>query len=162
MGRKLRKVAWLLVLSMMPISSLQAHTEIRFSGVVTVPLPCVISGKQAIETHFGDALVTTQVNGDNYLKTVSYDLICRNNSSNSLRMKIQGNAADFNPQALQTNMHDLGIELRADGQPLLLNAWFNFTYPELPKLQAVPIKRLGSTLPTGSFLATATMLVDYQ
>ncbi|MBI3310209.1 MAG: fimbrial protein, partial [Serratia liquefaciens] len=40
--------------------------------------------------------------------------------------------------------------------------WFNFTYPNLPVLRAVPVKTPGSTLTPGGFSAAATLQVDYQ
>lgn len=160
--RELRGAILLLVLSVIPVSSPQADTDIHFSGTVTAPIPCVINGKQVIETHFGDDLITTHIDGYNYLKTLSYTLECRGNSKNTFRMKVLGGVTEFNQYALQTNLRDLGVELRANGVPLAINTWFGFTYPDIPLLQAVPVKRIGQNLPAGMFSANAMMLVDYQ
>lgn len=158
----MRGRVWLgLGLSIITMSS-WADTALNFSGVVTAPMPCTINGKQKIETNFGADLVTTYIDGVHYLKTLSYTLECRNNSSNALKIKVQGDPADFNPQALQTNIADLGIELRINGQPLTINAWANFNYLAKPLLQAVPVRRANSNLPAGTFSVNAIMLVDYQ
>lgn len=151
----------MLVLFVMSIST-RADTDIYFSGVVTAPMPCTINSKQKIETNFGNDMITTQVDGIRYSKTVNYNLICNNQSSNALRMKVQGNATDFNQSALQTNINDLGIELRAGDKPLAINSWFNFNYFDQPVLHAVPVKRANSNLPVGTFSVNATLLVDYQ
>ncbi|WP_434461836.1 fimbrial protein [Serratia plymuthica] len=161
-NRELRGTILLLVMSVMSVSAPRADTDIYFSGTVTAPIPCVINGKQVIETHFGDDLITTRIDGNNYQKTLSYTLECRGISKNALRMKVQGDVTDFNQYALQTNLRDLGVELRAEGQPLGINTWLSFTYPDTPSLQAVPVKRIGQNLPAGMFSAHATMLVDYQ
>ncbi len=161
MGRELGAIL-LLALTVIPGSGPRADTDILFSGTVTAPMPCVINDKQAIATHFGDDMITTRVDGSNYMKTLSYTLVCNDSSRNALRMKVLGDATGFNQHALQTNLDDLGVELRADGQPLVINSWFNFTYSAKPTLQAVPVKRVGQNLPVGMFSANAMMLVDYQ
>lgn len=161
---KLRKTAWLCsALSAIPAGAPMADTAISFSGTVTAPMPCSINGKRAIVIHFGEDLITTRVDGSNYLKSLDYTLECHSNSPNALRMQLQGNVSDFNTHAFQTTtMPDLAVELRINGRPATLNAWFNFTYPDMPLLQAVPVKRPGAKLAGGLFTAAATMLVDYQ
>ena len=151
----------LLTLFAFPTSAL-ADTKVEFSGTVVAPMPCTINDKQSISTNFGDDLITSRVDGNNYIKTVDYKLECRNHSSNALKMKILGTSTVFNTAALQTNMSNLGIELRANDRPMTINTWYNFTYPAKPSLQAVPVKRSGSTLAGGSFSVNATMLLEYQ
>ncbi|MBH1891287.1 fimbrial protein [Serratia marcescens] len=164
MGRRKRvklAVLGMLALSVISINA-RADTDIYFSGTVTAPMPCTINGKQKIETNFGSDMITTQVDGSRYLKTVNYNLVCNDQSSNALRLKVQGNAAGFNQNALQTDISDLGIELRVGDKPLAINTWFNFNYSNKPVLQAVPVKRAYSNLPAGTFSVNATLLVDYQ
>lgn len=140
----------------------RASTTINISGTIMAPLSCEINGNQAIMVDFGNDLVTTRVDGSSYMKTVDYSLTCKNNTSNAIKMKIEGTATAFNNSALQTTQADLGIALRANGQPLPINSWLNFTYPNKPLLQAVPVKRAGGTLSTGDFSTVATLMVDYQ
>ncbi|EPK0251105.1 fimbrial protein [Serratia marcescens] len=131
-------------------------------GVTVVDKPsCVINGNRTIEVDFGEIL-TVSVNGSNYMKNVDYTLECSNIRSNAMQMKIQGNTATFDPSALQTNVSDFGVALRTNGQPLNINSWLKFTYPDKPLLQAVPVKLAGKKLPGGAFTAGATLLVAYQ
>lgn len=139
-----------------------AATTINITGTVIAPLSCVINDNQTITVDFGNDLVTTRVDGSNYMKTVDYTLVCKNNTSNAIKMKIEGSATSFNNSALQTEQADLGIELHAGGQPLPINSWLNFTYPNKPLLEAVPVKRTGGALEAGAFSAAATLMVDYQ
>ncbi|VEA61597.1 putative minor fimbrial subunit StfF [Serratia plymuthica] len=139
-----------------------AVTIINISGAIMAPLPCVINDNQIIEVNFGNDLVTIRVDGINYIKNLDYTLTCKNNTSNAIKIKFQGNATAFNNSALQTEQADLGIELRANGQLMPINNWLNFTYPNKPLLQAVPVKRGGGVLKAGYFSAGATLMVDYQ
>ncbi|MEB6541869.1 fimbrial protein [Serratia plymuthica] len=139
-----------------------ATTTINITGTVIAPLSCVINDHKTIAVDFGNDLVTTRVDGSNYMKAVNYTLVCKNNTSNAIKMKIEGSATSFNQSALQTDQADLGIELRADGQRFPINSWLNFTYPNKPLLQAVPVKRAGGALKVGAFSVAATLMVDYQ
>lgn len=138
-----------------------AVTTINISGTVIAPLSCVINDNQLIEVNFGSDLVTTRVDGNRYIKTLDYTLTCKNNP-NAIKMKFQGVATSFNKSALQTGQADLGIALIANGQPMPINSWLNFNYPNKPLLQAVPVKRSGGELKAGDFSAGATLMVAYQ
>jgi type 1 fimbria pilin len=105
--------------------------------------------------------VTTKVDGSNYIRQVDYTLECRNNSNNAMKMKIVGTAASFNGSAIQSSKANLAIALRANGNPLTVGSWLNFSYPNKPLLQAVPVKGNGA-LTSGAFSAAATLMVDYQ
>ncbi|WP_368734406.1 fimbrial protein, partial [Enterobacter cloacae] len=82
---------------------------------------------------------TTDVDGQNHLTTVDYTLECESGSSNAMKMAIMGSPTAFDGSALQTNITDFGIALKANGMPLTINNWLNFTYPDKPVLQAVPV-----------------------
>lgn len=139
-----------------------ASSTVTIKVTVVAPPPCIINGDQVIDVDFGSDVVTRRVDGVNYLKAVDYSLECKNDTRNAMKMKIQGNATAFDSSALQTNMADLGIALKANGSALTVNDWVNFTYPDKPVLQAVPVKRAGSTLNGGGFSAGATLMVAYQ
>jgi len=139
-----------------------ANTTVTVKVTVVAPPPCIINDDQTIDVDFGNELLTTKIDGDNYIKTVDYTLECKDSTRNAMKLKIQGNATTFDASALQTNMADLGVALKANGTVLTVNDWVNFTYPDKPMLQAVPVKRAGSTLSGGDFAAAATMMVDYQ
>ncbi|HIE1345155.1 TPA: fimbrial protein [Serratia marcescens] len=139
-----------------------AVTTVAVKVTVVAAPPCIINGDQIIDVDFGNELLTTKIDGNNYIKTVDYSLECKDNTSNAMKLKVQGNATTFDVSALQTNMADLGVALKANGAALTINGWVNFTYPDKPVLQAVPVKRAGSTLSGGDFSAGATLMVDYQ
>ncbi|CAI2526430.1 fimbrial protein [Serratia ficaria] len=138
-----------------------AETLVNVSVTVLELPSCVINGNRTIEVDFGDIL-TVSVDGSNYMKNVDYTLECSSIKSNAMRMMLRGNSTVFDASALQTNVSDFGVALRADGQPLRVNSWLKFTYPDKPLLQAVPVKRAGKKLPGGAFTAGATLLVAYQ
>ena len=130
---------------------------------VTKSLDCVINNNQAIEVDFGNDVITTKVDGKNYMQPVKYTLRCGGDTVNTLKLQIQGEPAWFNPALLATvQQSDLGIEIWADGISLPANSWLNFTYPNVPLLSAVPVKRSGSTLSAGKFSAAATMKIEVQ
>ncbi|MGQ6230877.1 fimbrial protein [Serratia sp. IR-2025] len=128
---------------------------------VVKPPPCTINGDRTIDVNFGN-VNTVDVDGKNYLTTVNYTLECGSGSSNAMKMAIMGAPTTFDRSALQTNITDFGIALKANGTPLTINNELSFTYPNKPVLQAVPVKRNGATLKGGGFSAGATMMVNYQ
>lgn len=136
-------------------------TTVVVTVTVVAPPSCEINGKQPIEVNF-DEIATNKVNGDNYKQDVVYDIKCSNTSSNSMSIRIQGTNAGFGTHVLDTNKTNLGIALLNNGQPMPLNSNIQFTYPNLPKLQVVPVKSPGTTLQGGAFSAGATMTVTYQ
>ncbi|CFQ54536.1 fimbrial protein [Yersinia aleksiciae] len=124
--------------------------------------PCVINSNSTINVDFGDDLLTSRIDGVNYMKPISYNLDCTTAASNTLKMSIKGDGAALDASYLQTSNNGLGIKLMRSGQALPLNSTFNFTYPTIPVLQAVPIKQTSAALATGLFTASATMVVEYQ
>jgi type 1 fimbria pilin len=124
--------------------------------------PCVINSNSTINVNFGNDLLTSHIDGVQYMRPVAYTLNCIAAASNSLKMSIKGDGAVPDTSVLQTSNLGLGIKLMRDGQPLALNTAFNFTYPNVPVLQAVPVKQTSTALSTGYFSATATMVVEYQ
>ncbi len=153
-------VALCVAMTSAPLMALAATTVTVKVTVVAAP-PCTINGDRVIEVDFGDVIVP-RVDGRQYLKMVDYSLECKGQLSNAMKLAVQGNPTAFDNTALQTNVADFGIALRANGQPLAINSWMNFTYPSKPTLQAVPVKRAGADLPGGEFSAAATLMVLYQ
>ncbi|WP_368925987.1 fimbrial protein [Serratia marcescens] len=152
----------LLLLLIVSSKSGQAATSLNMTGTIIAPLACVINGEKAIDVNFGDEVLTTRVDGINYKKKIEYTLVCKNNVSNAIRMKVMGSPTSFTSSALETDKENLGVQLQADDKPLAINSWLNFIYPNNPKLQAVPVKKPGGELSGGTFVAIATLLVDYQ
>ena len=142
--------------------ALNKSATVNVSVTIFAAPPCVINSNSTITVNFGDDLLTTGINGTNYMQPVNYTLNCTAAASNSLKMSIKGNGTVPDANVLSTSNTGLGIKLMNNGQPLALNSTFNFTYPNAPVLQAVPVKQTSAALSTGYFSATATMVVEYQ
>lgn len=143
-------------------SAFAAPGDMKFHGTLLEPPPCVLNGGTPIDVDFGSTVMTTRVDGANYIQTVNYNMVCNNPILNTLRLKIQGTGASFDGEKLLTDKADLAIALSANGQALPINTWLNFTNPARPVIKAVPVKKAGTKLAGGAFNATATMMVDYQ
>ncbi|CRM29998.1 fimbrial protein [Pseudomonas fluorescens] len=142
--------------------ALQAETSLTIRAVIIAPPPCVINGGSTLDVPFGNDLLTSRVDGVNYRRGVPYTVTCDSPFSNALSLELKGTAASFDNRALATRKADLGVRLFVNGADWPLNTAVNFTYPNFPVVQAVPVKRAGSTLTGGAFDATATLVVDYQ
>ena len=137
--------------------------NVTIKGVILTPPPCTINNNRPIDVDFGSAVDISKVNGKNYLKTIDYTLECTGATSNSMKLSIQGATTDFDDgAALDAGHGELGIELQHDGKKLTPGQAVNFTWPDYPKLQVVPVKKTGATLETGEFSVGATMVVDWQ
>lgn len=132
--------------------------DINFRGTLRETPSCTINNNQAIEVTFGNVM-TNRVNGSNYEQTLYYTMSCKNYTSNSMKIQISGSGTG---SVLLTNVTGLGIRLKKAGTEMWLNTGYDFTYPTLPVLTAVPVNLFGSALPGGNFSATATMRVEYQ
>ena len=136
-------------------------SNINVKVTILVPPPCVINDTQDVLVDFGNDIMTTRVDGNNYIKPINYTLNCEGALTNTLQLSIQGVGSHFNMDYLQTSNNNLGIKILANGNSLPINGTVDFTYPDLPLLQAVPIKNNGSVLKGGSFTASALMKIDY-
>ncbi|MHA6679808.1 fimbrial protein [Enterobacter cloacae] len=138
-----------------------AATTVTVKVTVVAPPSCVINDNKTIDVDFG-TVVAPNIDGQKYMRKVDYTLECNDQTSNAMKMLIKGNPTTFDSSALQTNIPDLGISLKANGEALGINDWLNFTYPEKPVLQAVPVKKPGSSPEGGDFQAGATLMIAYQ
>ncbi|AYD43038.1 exported pilin protein [Yersinia kristensenii] len=142
--------------------ALTKTATVNVSVTIFAAPPCEINSNNTINVSFGDSVLTSNIDGVNYKQPVNYTLNCTAAASNALKISIKGNGATFDTSLLKTSNSGLGIKLMRDGQPLALNATSNFTYPNVPALQAVLIKQTNATLSTGYFSGTATLVVEYQ
>lgn len=150
---------WLLLLA---VSQSASAVGVSIRGVIFVPPSCTVNGGSTINVPFGNDLMTTRIDGVNYRKTVPYTVTCTGLPSNGLTMKLQGVGAGFNSTLLSTNNVNLGIKFFINGVSWPLNSNFNFTAQNLPTMEAVPVKKPASSLSTGAFSASATLLVVLQ
>lgn len=148
-----------------PVLAANKAVNMSLTVVINAAPPCTITGGTV---EFGDVL-TTKVNGENYLQTVGYSLSCSGRLSDFLKLQIQGNAIVVNGESvLQTDVPGLGIRLQTASDKTLIapgsNTWlpFQYTGSNGPEIQAIPVKNNGLTLTGGAFNAGATLVVDYQ
>lgn len=139
-----------------------ASTVIKVTVTIVAPPPCVINDNNLIEVNFGNDVMTTRIDGSYKKQPVVYSVECKNAPNNAMKMQIQGTGAGFDSDVLQTNKDDLGVALLRNGNRQPINTWVNFTYPNMPTFEAVPVKQAGATLSGGVFSAGATMKVEYQ
>ncbi|HCM63147.1 MAG TPA: pilus assembly protein [Morganella sp. (in: Bacteria)] len=137
--------------------------NMKLFGTLLVPPPCTISDNGMIDIYFGDNVGIHKVDGINYSRPVNYTLVCEDNIKGwDLGLSVVGPVSAFDDAGLQTNITDLAIRLTQNGQPFTLNKRIAVSPDNPPVIQAVPVKRPGSTLPEGVFDVTATLLAEYQ
>ncbi|MEX2941266.1 fimbrial protein [Serratia fonticola] len=152
--------AAMLAAVLMPLT-VRATTPVIVRVTIVEPPPCTINDDRPIEVDFGDVM-TTRVDGSNYLKPIEYTLNCTNLKNNAMKLQLKGVSASFDGKLLKTTKQGLGIGLLQGSSKMSINSWLNFTYPNKPELWAVPVQQGGVTLSGGEFTAGATMSVAYQ
>ena len=139
-----------------------ADTNLIIRAQIIAPPPCVINAGSTLDVPFGNDLLTSRVDGVNYRRGVPYTVTCESPFSNAMTLEFKGAGAAFDSRVLATRKADLGVKLFVNGADWSLNTAVNFTYPNFPIVQAVPVKRAGSRLTGGAFDAAATLVVEYQ
>ncbi|HBT4721663.1 TPA: fimbrial protein [Klebsiella quasipneumoniae subsp. similipneumoniae] len=148
-----------LLMLLTPLS--RSVLTVNVIGVVVEGV-CEINNGVTINVDFGSNLQSRQLDGENFMKTIDYSLVCEDLTSNDLEMQFEGTATSFNDDYLATDREGLGIKLYMNGESMPLNTWMPFTWPEVPVLQAAPIKDDAAVVETGGFSASATLKIQYQ
>ncbi|WPC99920.1 MULTISPECIES: fimbrial protein [Proteus] len=145
-----------------PSAVIPGMSYIYIRGNVIAPPPCVINNGKTVEVDFGEVM-STRIDGTNYTRPIVYNAVCKQMPVNTLKVSIVGNGASFDANALRTNFTGLGVRILYQNKTLRLGQTVNFTYPDFPKLEAVPVRDYSTTLTTGGeFTATATLRMEYQ
>lgn len=145
-----------------PTQTARADLNVTIRGTIVAPPSCVINGGNTLTVPFGNNLLTTRVDGVTYRRSVPYTVTCTGAPSNAMTLTLKGAGAAFDAQSLATNNTDLGIRMYVNGALWPVNTVVKFTYPVLPVMEAVPIKKVSSTLKGGGFSAVATLIVAQQ
>ncbi|MBE3210331.1 fimbrial protein [Enterobacter cloacae complex sp. P32C] len=153
---------------MVPLMALASNSSTLTVKVTVVKQPpCIINDSRPIEVDFGEVL-TTQVDGNNYLMPVNYTISCTGTEDKGMNIQVSGTPANFDSRVLQTTSAGLGIALKTDvgvgGKlfPIDINQWFSGYHPNNPwRFWAVPVKQNDVALRGGAFTAGATMRVAY-
>lgn len=134
---------------------------VNVTGVVVEGV-CEINNGETIHVDFGNNLQPRLIDGENFMKAIEYSLTCEDLTSNDLEMEFEGIATSFSEDYLATDREGLGIKLYMNGESMPLNTWMPFTWPEVPVLQAAPVKSEATEVETGVFSASATLKIQYQ
>ncbi|HEJ7990412.1 TPA: fimbrial protein [Serratia liquefaciens] len=144
-------------------SQAMAADNMRFSGTLIEPPPCSINDGGKVDVDFGNRVGVTKVDGVNYLQPVNYRVTCGPSAEGwGMTLEVVGTPADYDESAIKSNMDDLAVRLLQNGKRFTLNSPIPIKLNALPTLEAVPVKRPGTTLKEGAFEATATLLAVYQ
>jgi type 1 fimbria pilin len=79
-------------------------------------------------------------------------------------VKIVGTAVYFDGSAVKTSVDGLGIQIQANNEPMALNQSLKTTLGAISSLvlTAIPVKDPDTELTAQSFIATATLAVEYE
>ncbi|MBK5436007.1 fimbrial protein [Pseudomonas sp. TH32] len=160
MRRALCVVLVALGANVQPVMASSSST-INVTVILTAP-PCTVNNNSIVVVDFGSDVQTTLVDGSYKIMQVPYTLQCPAGAPRTMNIRIDGTGAAFDRNVLGTNISNFGIAILNGGTRLPINSSKDFTYPNLPQLYAVPVKRTGATLSGGVFSAVATMRVEYQ
>ncbi|MDK7100078.1 fimbrial protein [Klebsiella aerogenes] len=139
------------------------ETDMMFHGTLIAPPPCTINDGERIDVDFGDRVGVSKVDGVNYRIPVNYHISCEQSGSNwAMRLSLNGTPADFDSDALSSNITDLGIRIYRNDVAFTPNSVVDIDPENPPVLEAVPVKRVGAILNEGAFESWATLLADYQ
>lgn len=156
-------VLWAAMMSGPPVFAAE-EVAMKLRGTLRAPPPCSMNDGGAIEVAFGERIGINKVDGVNYRQAVNYRLRCDSPGALpwELSLSFKGVAASFDNAALQTDNGDLSIRLYHDDKPFAPNSSIKIDPANPPRLEAVPVARMGAPLKEGAFAATATLQADYQ
>lgn len=123
--------------------------------------PCTINDNNESFINFGTDLEISKIDGINYRKEIPLSLICKSLSQNELTLTFLGKPASFDGNILDSGKDSLGVRIFSDGNILPIGEPLKFTYPLVPKLEAVPVSS-NINLTPGTFEAIAIVEINYQ
>ena len=139
------------------------EAEITFHGTLIEAPPCVVNDGRPVVVDFGNEVMTTRINGNEYLKRIDFTLDCNGSAPGMQQLRISGGTlTGFDPQALAGDQPGFGIALYEGSKRYTPGTWLPLTDPTVPELYAVPVKQDGTTLTGGAFSILASLVVDYQ
>jgi len=137
--------------------------DVNFKGTLIDPPACTINNGGMIDVNFGERVGIKKVNGVNYRQRLNYQLYCAPTPHKwDLVLTLKGNAAVFDELAIQTDQQYLGIRLYINDNAFKPESKVIIDPANPPILEAVPVAKLGMPLTEGAFLASATLLANYQ
>lgn len=170
MNRKyiMKNVMIMLVLTAGLFNS-EVHAEntranVNLRGILIEPPLCTINNGDKIDVNFGERVGISKVDGLNYRIPMNYQITCNSGdvSGLALLLTLSGDTAFFDEKVLSTSKENLGIRVYQNDQLFLPGSTLKIDLASPPRLEAVLVKKTGSTLTEGAFEAWATLRADYQ
>ena len=143
-----------------------ADDNMRFTGNLLARPLCTVSDKGGrIDVRFGN-LAISRIDGEQYRKAIPYQISCPGADTNvawRMRLTLKGSHPEFEPKALQSSVPNLGIKVSLGGTELIpeLPRYVQIFPNAVPLLEAVPVKQVGSDLPSINFTASALLLAEF-
>lgn len=152
------------LLSMAATAAGKSDADMTFHGTLIEPPPCTINDGDRIDVDFGERVGINKVDGVNYRQVINYHITCESGHAGAwaMTLSLEGNAASFDGNALLTNKDNLGIRVYQNDTPFVPGSSLDIDWAKPPRLEAVPVKKAGSTLIEGAFDAWATLRADYH
>ncbi|ROR60336.1 UNVERIFIED_ORG: type 1 fimbria pilin [Providencia alcalifaciens] len=146
------------------VQAKDGEAGMTFRGMLIVPPPCKINDDSRVDVDFGERVGVNKVDGVNYRQSINYQVSCENVGNNNwiLILSLLGEHTLFDNGALVTNKENLGIRIYQNDKIFAPDSHLLIDPMNPPKLEAVPVKNLGTTLVEGDFEAWATLQANYQ
>lgn len=158
--------AMLMLALLFPGAAAADDAGINFSGTLQLPPACTINSGNRVDVDFGDSVGVDSVDGVSNRVPLNYSITCEGSSVDpgTLKLTLTGTVAEFDKNALQTSIADLGVRVyQGSGSTLLTpDVGVAITVNSPPTLEAVLVKKSGSTPAEGAFEAIATLKAEYQ
>lgn len=139
------------------------EVEMQFRGTLVEPPPCTINDDNQMDVDFGERVGINKVDGVNYRQGLNYQITCEKHDKTLMMvLSLSGNTAGFDNNALRTTKDNLGIRVYQNDKPFTPGSTLVIDPDSPPRLEAVPVRKAGSTLTEGPFEAWATLRADYQ
>ncbi|MCK7347724.1 fimbrial protein [Enterobacter kobei] len=124
---------------------------------------CDINNGDDIDVNFGSAIDAEMIDGVSYdLQPVPITLNCDKAPTGSVKFALNADTASFDSKAMKTTNSELGIYLLKKGTVQAPGTWNDIQYNQTVTLQAVLVKKNGTTLSGGKFTATGTVVYQME
>lgn len=138
-------------------------TTVTVTGTLVDAPECTVNGNNTVLVDFGDSIITRKIEGEFYQKDIVFTLVCNSYLKNDMTLAVRAaKDAGFGTGLVGTDVTGLGIQLKSGGINLKAGDPVSFEYPTVPKLSAVLVAEDNTTLPSGKFEGTGTLVINYQ
>lgn len=146
------------------------EVDVVFSGTVITPPSCMVNGGETIDIDFGDRVVASEIDGNNYMQNLPYQVSCNTNNTSYFDLKLSINSSQvssFDDAAVMTTLsqNDFALKFIISGhEGYNINESIAIIPSSLPIISVVPIKRpgVGNNLTGGNFESFVTLRAEYE